>query len=103
MSNMANELMSDRTPLFINSGNALGGEVWVLNPACHDNLKLRFLGQLFGACIRHPEETLAITLAPFIWKKLASKPVTWADFSAMAPRVAESIDQIEQMECTEEE
>ena len=81
MSNIADELMSNRTPLFINSGNAVDGEVWVLNPACHDNVKFRFLGQLFGACIRHPAETLPINLAPYIWKKLAGKPVTWEDFS----------------------
>jgi len=103
MSNIADELMSNRTPLFINSGNAVDGEVWVLNPACHDNVKFRFLGQLFGACIRHPAETLPINLAPYIWKKLAGKPVTWEDFSAVAPKIAASIGQIEKMECSEEE
>ena len=61
MSNMASELMSNKTPLFIQSGNELDGKVWVPNPACHDQQKYRFLGQLMGACIRSTESLAVVS------------------------------------------
>lgn len=60
MSNIAEELMNRSTPLFIECGNELSGKVWVPNPACHDQLKWRFLGQLMGACIRSSEKLAVV-------------------------------------------
>jgi hypothetical protein len=79
ISNIADELMSDKTPVFIKSGNAIAGTSWVPNPACHNVQQYKFIGQLMGACIR-TGETLGIDLAPFFWKKLGGGAVNWADF-----------------------
>jgi len=96
ISNIADELMSDKTPVFINSGNAIDGTCWVPNPACHNVQQYKFIGQMMGACIR-TGETLGVDLAPYFWKKLAGGPVTWDDFAACAPTVACSLVQVEEM------
>ena len=59
ISNIADELMSEKTPVFINSGNAIDGTCWVPNPACHNVQQYKFIGQMMGACIR-TGETLAV-------------------------------------------
>ena len=59
ISNIAEELMSNRTPCLLQSGSELLGKCWVPNPSCHDVQMYKFLGQIMGACIR-TGETLAV-------------------------------------------
>jgi len=92
--NIGDDLMSNRTPLFIKCGDSLGGMCWVPNPSCHDQAKLRFCGHLMGACIRS-EENLVIDLPPFVWKRLANTPTKWSDFEELSPQLARSIAQMD--------
>jgi len=100
ISNIAEELMSNRTPCLLQSGSELLGKCWVPNPSCHDVQMYKFLGQIMGACIR-TGETLAVDIHPYFWKKLAGAPVTWDDFTACAPVIADSMREIENLEESE--
>jgi hypothetical protein len=93
LSTIAAELMSDATPLFIEAGGAAWGRCVVPNPSCHEAALYEFVGQLMGACL-HSGERLALTLPPFVWRKLAGHPVGWADFAAFEPELAALYDRI---------
>ena len=58
-------------------------DVYVANPSCEEFHKLKWLGQVMGACLRG-KESLVLTLPSFVWKKLAGERVTWArDFTTV--------------------
>ena len=97
LSTIAAELMSDATPLFIEAGGAAWGRCVVPNPSCHETALYEFVGQLMGACL-HSGERLALTLPPFVWRKLAGHPVGWEDFAAFEPELASLYDRIERNE-----
>ena len=97
LSTIAAELGGDATPLFIEAGGAAWGRCVVPNPSCHEAGLYEFVGQLMGACL-HSGERLALTLPPFIWRKLAGHPVGWSDFAAFEPELAALYDRIERNE-----
>ena len=52
-------------------------DVYVPNPSCKDFVKIEWIGQLMGACLRG-KENLVISLPSFIWKKLVGERISWS-------------------------
>ncbi len=59
--------------------------------------KYYFAGQLMGAMFRS-QESLVLSLSPFVWKKLVGEPVSWTrDFVTIDSAEVKFIDSIETM------
>ena len=90
-------------PLFIGSPNQTQDssnvyqDTYVPNPGCQLKSKYFFLGQLMGAMFRS-QESLVLSLSPFIWKKVVMEQVTWSrDFVSVDSAEVKFIDSIETM------
>lgn len=90
-------------PLFIRSPNQsqdssnVYRDTYIPNPSCLLKEKYFFVGQLMGAMFRS-QESLVLSLSPFVWKKLIGEPVSWTrDFVTIDSAEVKFIDSIETM------
>lgn len=71
ISNMGDDLMSERTPLFIKTPNQreqLGDQqdMWMPNPSCKRFDLYEFVGRLMAGAIQ-TDENIVVQLSPFVW------------------------------------
>ena len=90
-------------PLFIRSPNQSQDssnayrDNYIPSPACDNFPRYAFLGQLMGAMFRS-QESLALSLPQFLWKRLVGEPVTWSrDFVSVDSAEVRFIESIETM------
>jgi E3 ubiquitin-protein ligase HECTD3 len=104
VSDIASDLMSARTPLFIPSPNQ---EAWVgdlrdsfvPNPACTSSSPMyEWIGRLFAAAILS-DESLPIKMPPLIWKLLGNSPVSQADLRQVDEWFYQLLQQMDQCLC----
>ena len=86
MSNISDDLMSARTPLFIptpNQKEEVGDlrDMWMPNPACENFQMYEFVGRLMAGAIQS-DENIVVSLPPFVWRKIAGAPCTAQQFAA---------------------
>ena len=80
VSNIADDLNSERTPHCIRTPNQENDEgdvrdAWMPNPSCTDWQMYHFLGRLMAGAIQSAE-SLVVRWPPFVWKKIARYPVS---------------------------
>ncbi len=106
---MAEELCPSGTdspvalPLFIRSPNQSQDssnayrDAYIPDPSCTEFSWYRFVGQLMGAMVRS-QESLSLSLPPFLWKELVKEAVTWErDFVSVDSAEVRLIGSIETM------
>jgi hypothetical protein len=86
ISNISDDLMSERTPLFIRTPNnieELGDlqDAWMPNPACCRFDLYEFVGRLMVGAI-HTDENLVLNLSPFVWRKISGAVCTVNQFTS---------------------
>jgi hypothetical protein len=80
VSNMSDDLMSERTPLFIPTPNQIHEQgdmrdMYMPNPACDNYEMFEFVGRLMAGAVQS-EENIVVLLSPFIWRRIAGAPCT---------------------------
>ncbi|XP_065667346.1 uncharacterized protein LOC100214952 isoform X3 [Hydra vulgaris] len=90
-------------PYFIKTPNQRSGsgnhlDCFTLNPSCDDFSLFYWIGQLMGACFR-TDESLPLTLAPYIWKILVGEHVTWEkDYATVDEAAVRNIGWLESID-----
>eukprot|EP01052_Picozoa_sp_SAG31_P015585 SAG31_NODE_1006_length_10432_cov_3.272718_2_plen_538_part_00 len=86
VSNISDDLNSDRTPLFIPTPNNSSGvgdirDAWMPNPDCLFFDQYEFVGQLMAAAIQS-QESVVVKWPTFVWKTIAHFPCKLEDYSS---------------------
>jgi len=87
-----------RTPNHSHSDSNVNRDVYMPNPACKNYHQLEWLGKVMGACLRG-KENLVLSLASFVWKKLAGERVTWSrDYSSIDEAEVKMVENMAHMD-----
>jgi len=83
VSSLGQDLMSERTPLFVHTthGSSAWNGYWLPNPLCTNFEQFEFLGRLMAGCILSAERVV-INMPAFYWKQLAGVPTTIEEYYA---------------------
>ena len=86
ISNISDDLMSERTPLFIRTPNNIEEigdlrDAWMPNPGCRRFDLYEFVGRLMVGAI-HTDENLVLQLSPFVWRKISGAACTVEQFTS---------------------
>jgi hypothetical protein len=86
ISNISDDLMSERTPLFIRTPNnkeEVGDlrDVWMPNPSCQRFELFEFVGRLMAGAIQ-TDENIVVQLSPFVWRRIGGAPCTVEQYTS---------------------
>jgi hypothetical protein len=101
LTEVCSDLMSNATPLFIQSPNGkndvgLNREKWIPNPAATSSQFLEmfeFVGVLMGVAVR-TKNTISLDLPSLVWKKILSESVDLSDLEAVDKLCVQALSQL---------